>query len=124
MKKSWGAAHEDCVSRGADLVSIHSQEEEEFLALYSKASSKWIGLKHNPAEGGECFKDGIQLETNKTKNKLSLYSSCRLFMERWHTSLPHQLGSRGAQQPRGARGLRRDGEQHQWEPLLVERSQL
>ncbi|KAM7392700.1 hypothetical protein PAMA_007697 [Pampus argenteus] len=24
LKKSWGAAHEDCVSRGADLVSIHS----------------------------------------------------------------------------------------------------
>lgn len=53
LKKSWGAAREDCVSRGANLVSIHNQEEEEFLALYSKDTSKWIGLRHNPTEGGE-----------------------------------------------------------------------
>lgn len=53
MKKSWGAANEDCLSRGANLVSIHSFEEEEFLSLYSKDSSKWIGLRRNPVEGGE-----------------------------------------------------------------------
>lgn len=53
MKKSWGAANEDCLARGANLVSIHSFEEEEFLSLYSKDSSKWIGLRRNPAEGGE-----------------------------------------------------------------------
>ncbi|XP_068430349.1 uncharacterized protein [Clinocottus analis] len=58
MKKSWGAAHEDCVSRGGNLVSIHNQEEEEFLALYSKGTSKWIGLKHNPLEGGYSWTDG------------------------------------------------------------------
>uniref|UniRef100_A0A8D3A2G1 C-type lectin domain-containing protein n=1 Tax=Scophthalmus maximus TaxID=52904 RepID=A0A8D3A2G1_SCOMX len=40
-RKTWHA-HEDCVARGANLVSIHSQEEEEFLSVYSKASSKWI----------------------------------------------------------------------------------
>lgn len=55
-KKSWGAAREDCVARGGDLVSIHNQEEEDFLSLYSKASSKWIGLKRNSVEGG-MFKD-------------------------------------------------------------------
>lgn len=58
LKKSWEAAREDCISRGANLVSIHNQEEEEFLSLYSKDSTKWIGLKHNPTEGGEykrCF---------------------------------------------------------------------
>ncbi|XP_062291189.1 macrophage mannose receptor 1 [Scomber scombrus] len=60
-KKSWGAAHEDCVSRGANLVSIHTQEEEEFLALYSKATSKWIGLKENPTEGGYSWSDGTAL---------------------------------------------------------------
>lgn len=53
MKKSWGAANEDCLARGANLVSIHGFEEEEFLSLYSKDSSKWIGLRRNPAEGGE-----------------------------------------------------------------------
>ncbi|XP_036973174.1 macrophage mannose receptor 1 [Acanthopagrus latus] len=58
MKKSWGAAREDCVSRGADLVSIHNQEEEDFLSLYSKGTSKWIGLKRNPTEGGYSWSDG------------------------------------------------------------------
>ncbi|KAM4528248.1 uncharacterized protein PAE49_000185 [Odontesthes bonariensis] len=61
MKKSWGAAHEDCATRGANLVSIHNQEEEEFLSLYSKGSSKWIGLKHNPIEGGYSWSDGTPL---------------------------------------------------------------
>lgn len=64
LKKSWGAAHEDCVARGANLVSIHNQEEEEFLAMYSKDSSKWIGLKNNPIEGGVCnvyFTDSTEL---------------------------------------------------------------
>ncbi|KAG7499177.1 macrophage mannose receptor 1-like [Solea senegalensis] len=61
LKKSWGAAHEDCVARGADLVSVHSKAEEEFLSLYSKASSKWIGLKHNPTEGGYSWSDGTPL---------------------------------------------------------------
>ncbi|XP_023136670.3 macrophage mannose receptor 1 [Amphiprion ocellaris] len=61
QKKSWEGAYEDCVSRGANLVSIHNQEEENFLALYSKASSKWIGLKHNPTEGGYSWSDGTPL---------------------------------------------------------------
>lgn len=53
QKKSWGAANEDCVARGANLVSIHNQEEENLLSEYSKGSSTWIGLKNNPTEGGE-----------------------------------------------------------------------
>ncbi|GLD55464.1 macrophage mannose receptor 1-like protein [Lates japonicus] len=61
LKKSWGAAYEDCVARGANLVSIHNQEEEEFLSLYSKASSKWIGLKDDPTEGGYSWSDGSPL---------------------------------------------------------------
>ncbi|XP_042365609.1 macrophage mannose receptor 1 [Plectropomus leopardus] len=61
LKKSWGAAREDCIARGADLISIHTQQEEEFVSLYSKASSKWIGLKHNPTEGGYSWSDGTPL---------------------------------------------------------------
>ncbi|KAK5617685.1 hypothetical protein CRENBAI_001663 [Crenichthys baileyi] len=61
QKKSWEAAYEDCISRGANLVSIHNQEEEEFLSLYSKDSTKWIGLKHNPTEGGYSWSDGTPL---------------------------------------------------------------
>nr|XP_020476711.1 macrophage mannose receptor 1-like isoform X2 [Monopterus albus] len=61
MKKSWEASLEDCISRGANLVSIHSEEEEVFLSQYSKASSKWIGLKANPTEGGYSWSDGSPL---------------------------------------------------------------
>uniref|UniRef100_A0A665UF71 C-type lectin domain-containing protein n=1 Tax=Echeneis naucrates TaxID=173247 RepID=A0A665UF71_ECHNA len=58
--KSWSAARYDCVQDGGDLV-IHSQEEEEFLSTYTKGSSKWIGLKHNPTEGGYSWSDGTPL---------------------------------------------------------------
>ncbi|XP_014906843.1 macrophage mannose receptor 1 [Poecilia latipinna] len=61
QKKSWEAAQEDCISRGANLVSIHNHEEEEFLSVYSKGSSKWIGLRHNPIEGGYSWSDGTPL---------------------------------------------------------------
>ncbi|KAK0140766.1 Macrophage mannose receptor 1 [Merluccius polli] len=60
-KKSWGAAQADCVSRGAQLVSIHLQQEEEFLSLHTKGSSKWIGLSHNPTQGDYTWTDGSPL---------------------------------------------------------------
>uniref|UniRef100_A0A8C2FG03 C-type lectin domain-containing protein n=1 Tax=Cyprinus carpio TaxID=7962 RepID=A0A8C2FG03_CYPCA len=44
QKKSWQAAREDCLARGADLLSIHSPEEEIFLSSFSKGKTKWIGL--------------------------------------------------------------------------------
>lgn len=53
-----------------------------------------------------------------------LFQSLRLLLERWITSFSHQLGSRGAQQPWGPWELCRNGEQQQWDPLLVEWSQL
>lgn len=53
MRKSWAGANEDCMARGGSLVSILSYEEEEFLALYTKGTTKWIGLKRNTVEGGE-----------------------------------------------------------------------
>lgn len=61
MRKSWAGANEDCLARGGSLVSIHSYEEEEFLALYTKGSSKWIGLRHNTVEGGYSWSNGMPL---------------------------------------------------------------
>uniref|UniRef100_A0A673HA34 C-type lectin domain-containing protein n=1 Tax=Sinocyclocheilus rhinocerous TaxID=307959 RepID=A0A673HA34_9TELE len=58
QKKSWQAARDDCLARGADLVSIHSPEEEIFLSSYSKGKTKWIGLSVNPVEGGYHWSDG------------------------------------------------------------------
>lgn len=52
QKKSWQAAREDCLARGADLVSIHNPAEEIFLSSYSKGKTKWIGLSVSLVEGG------------------------------------------------------------------------
>uniref|UniRef100_A0A8K9XEZ7 C-type lectin domain-containing protein n=1 Tax=Oncorhynchus mykiss TaxID=8022 RepID=A0A8K9XEZ7_ONCMY len=56
-RKSWLGARHDCVRDGADLVSIASPEEEHFLSTYTKGKSKWIGLKHNPTDGGYHWSD-------------------------------------------------------------------
>ncbi|XP_062410864.1 macrophage mannose receptor 1-like [Sardina pilchardus] len=57
-KKSWQAAREDCVARGADLISIHTGDEEGFLAAFTKGKTTWIGLKHNALDGGYQWSDG------------------------------------------------------------------
>uniref|UniRef100_A0A673Y3Z5 C-type lectin domain-containing protein n=1 Tax=Salmo trutta TaxID=8032 RepID=A0A673Y3Z5_SALTR len=56
MVKNWQDA-ENCTSRGADLVSIHNMEEENFLSTHTKGKSKWIGLQHNPIDGGYHWSD-------------------------------------------------------------------
>ncbi|XP_062868150.1 macrophage mannose receptor 1 [Trichomycterus rosablanca] len=56
-KKSWVGAREDCLSRGADLISIHTVEEENFLADYTKGNTQWIGLSQDPIEGGYHWSD-------------------------------------------------------------------
>ncbi|XP_007252805.3 macrophage mannose receptor 1 [Astyanax mexicanus] len=60
-KKSWAGAHEDCVARGADLVSIHNAEEEIFMAEYTKGKTQWIGLSRNALEGDYLWSDGSAL---------------------------------------------------------------
>ncbi|KAM9450976.1 lymphocyte antigen 75-like [Clarias gariepinus] len=57
-KKSWNAAREDCLSRGADLISIHNVEEELFIATYTKDKTQWIGLTQEPMSGGYHWSDG------------------------------------------------------------------
>uniref|UniRef100_A0A3B4FI60 C-type lectin domain-containing protein n=1 Tax=Pundamilia nyererei TaxID=303518 RepID=A0A3B4FI60_9CICH len=61
---TWHEAFTKCSAIGAHLLiinSIHTQEEEEFLALYSKGTTKWIGLRSNPIEGGYSWSDGTPL---------------------------------------------------------------
>uniref|UniRef100_A0A665UF68 C-type lectin domain-containing protein n=1 Tax=Echeneis naucrates TaxID=173247 RepID=A0A665UF68_ECHNA len=68
--KSWSAARYDCVQDGGDLVSIGSQEEEQYIIgtldsshfdIWIGLSTLWIGLKHNPTEGGYSWSDGTPL---------------------------------------------------------------
>uniref|UniRef100_A0A3P9N6N2 C-type lectin domain-containing protein n=1 Tax=Poecilia reticulata TaxID=8081 RepID=A0A3P9N6N2_POERE len=47
--KNWQDAEAYCVEQQGHLVSFHSEEELSFLT----GDSKWIGLRHNPIEGGE-----------------------------------------------------------------------
>uniref|UniRef100_A0A4W5RMC3 C-type lectin domain-containing protein n=1 Tax=Hucho hucho TaxID=62062 RepID=A0A4W5RMC3_9TELE len=65
LTSCWSAAREDCTSRGADLVSIHNMEEEDFLSTHTKGKSKWIGLKHNPTDGGYHWSDATPVTMSR-----------------------------------------------------------
>jgi len=54
-RRSWNGAKRDCESRGGYLVTIHSQEENDFVRnLVESAgfSSAWIGFTDELTEGG------------------------------------------------------------------------
>jgi len=41
--KVWSAARDDCLSQHADLVSIHSSEELQFVTSLSNGRRFWLG---------------------------------------------------------------------------------
>uniref|UniRef100_A0A3B3XW65 C-type lectin domain-containing protein n=1 Tax=Poecilia mexicana TaxID=48701 RepID=A0A3B3XW65_9TELE len=60
---TWGEAELHCVSEGANLVSIHSLNEQNFVNLLIKnfdptRSLTWIGLTDMHKEGGWIWSDG------------------------------------------------------------------
>nr|XP_046272981.1 lactose-binding lectin l-2-like [Scatophagus argus] len=60
---SWADAELHCVSEGANLVSIHSLEEQTFVKDLIKnfdhsEGYTWIGLHDIPREGGWMWSDG------------------------------------------------------------------
>ncbi|XP_055983739.1 C-type lectin domain family 4 member F-like [Sorex fumeus] len=50
-KKSWQDAENFCVSWGAHLASVTSEEEKDFLVTFTKDSFHWIGLTDQGTEG-------------------------------------------------------------------------
>ncbi|XP_029602371.1 C-type lectin domain family 4 member E-like [Salmo trutta] len=47
--KTWKESREDCLERGADLVIINSDKEQEFIFNLNKGG--WIGLTDSVTEG-------------------------------------------------------------------------
>ncbi|KAK1886708.1 C-type lectin domain family 4 member F, partial [Dissostichus eleginoides] len=73
--KTWQDSRKDCQQRGADLMIINSQEEQDFTGQYKHVT--WIGLTDRDTEGEWKWVDGTQLTTrfwhsgepNNYKNK-------------------------------------------------------
>uniref|UniRef100_A0A673Y110 C-type lectin domain-containing protein n=1 Tax=Salmo trutta TaxID=8032 RepID=A0A673Y110_SALTR len=57
--KTWNESREDCLERGADLVIINSDKEQEFLFNLNKGT--WIGLTDSVTEGTWRWVDGTPL---------------------------------------------------------------
>ncbi|XP_026156704.1 CD209 antigen-like protein A [Mastacembelus armatus] len=45
QEKYWSDSRTDCLNKGADLVSINSKEEQEFVTKLNVKGQSWIGLR-------------------------------------------------------------------------------
>ncbi|KAF6717540.1 Galactose-specific lectin nattectin [Oryzias melastigma] len=62
----WGDAELHCVSQGANLVSVQSNEEEAFIKTLIRnfdpaQADTWIGLSDAEKEGGWLWSDGSKI---------------------------------------------------------------
>jgi len=65
VAKNYAEAHEACLSRGADLLSIHSEEQQLAIgeAAYANyAGHLWIGINDLETEGTYAWTDGSPLD--------------------------------------------------------------
>merc|ERR1712048_830362 len=56
--KTWGDAQDQCVQNGAELVSIHSAEENVFVAGLSSGPKLWLGGKRDCSDCDLYWTDG------------------------------------------------------------------
>ncbi|KAM9398928.1 CD209 antigen-like protein C isoform 1-T1 [Salvelinus alpinus] len=78
VKKTWKESRQDCLERGADLVIVNSDMEQEFLFGFNKRA--WIGLTDSVTEGTWKWVDGTPLTTPSY----------------WHTQQPDNGGDNPA----------------------------
>ncbi|XP_035128229.1 C-type lectin domain family 4 member F isoform X2 [Callithrix jacchus] len=77
VKKSWSEAEQFCVSKGAHLASVASEEEQAFLVAFTGNAYHWIGLTDRGTEGFWRWTDGTPF--NATQNReLGSKGSCPL----------------------------------------------
>ncbi|XP_033939574.2 C-type lectin domain family 4 member M-like [Pseudochaenichthys georgianus] len=59
IQKNWQESRDDCIQKGADLVTINSQEEQNFLNQFDK--TMWLGLTDLETEGTWKWVDGTPM---------------------------------------------------------------
>ncbi|KAF3852323.1 hypothetical protein F7725_005678 [Dissostichus mawsoni] len=62
IAENWQESRDDCFQKGADLVIINSQEEQDYIASFRK--KVWIGLTDRETEGRWKWVDGTPLTTS------------------------------------------------------------
>ncbi|XP_023420560.1 C-type lectin domain family 4 member F [Cavia porcellus] len=66
-KKTWYEAEKFCVSQGAHLTSVTSQEEQAFMVQNTGAFYHWIGLTDSGTEGSWHWTDGTPFNKDQSK---------------------------------------------------------
>ncbi|XP_023989243.1 C-type lectin domain family 4 member F [Physeter macrocephalus] len=65
-KKTWQEAEQFCVSQGAHLASVTSEEEKAFLIRFTSASYHWIGLTDSGLQGFWRWTDGTPFNSARS----------------------------------------------------------